>query len=421
MTVQSSAIMTTSGEYTPLRSLHLNRDYNRRYAPQVVYSKVATKPKLHHAESWSSDTGVSNSCYIDNDNVSECLSYRSLGRNGSSCSDYGTLRRPRYDDRHIYHPPSTTQSDYGSLQKGSNRDYEFYGRSRPVRTCGCQRHMACDICVHSTPAKLDQLSEDGIYDTLSKDYLPRAHHKELNNNPPPVVKRLKYSGQYSSKSMDYIGRQGSTGSTGSEQNHSGQSFNHSMNSFMHQTTGNYLQMGQPYAASLTYGDTCGSNEQERSNEYSIPTENHYAITRLNSVSSTTSSKSVKFNFESTPSQSSDQTNFSASKKREWHRLRNLLSAVSAIKTTRFRAEKSLNVQLGDKDVKIIPLGKFPRLTEGKQEECQCCEGSAMKCPGSFDRKVQSARSCESLLVAGGGRIPSVDLGEGFIQVSACAC
>ncbi|KAF6031497.1 hypothetical protein EB796_010189 [Bugula neritina] len=48
--------------------------------------------------------------------------------------------------------------------------------------------------------------------------------------------------------------------------------------------------------------------------------------------------------------------------------------------------------------------------------CTCCDNTTIRCPGSFDRKVQSARSYESLLVAA-GRIPSVDLGDGHIQVT----
>ncbi|XP_067941180.1 ras GTPase-activating protein nGAP-like isoform X3 [Watersipora subatra] len=394
--------MSTSSDYTPVRSLRLNQFYQRRYIPQVVYSKVATKPRLHHAESLTSENSFNSSPGSD---TVEFMTHHSLARTGSSCSDYRTGGRPRYDPQAIYHPPSTTQSDYGSLQK-ENRDYEFTAKSRLVRTCGCSRRVACDICMSSSPARLDQLTENGMYDTLSKDYMPYSisHEQELNNNPAPVMKRLKYSGRHAG-SMEHIGSEtrGSSDKAGI-----GSRLQRTVHSFLTHTSKN----SQSFVPQPHYTAQLSTDSESSVNCLSM--ENHYAVTPVRSVSTTSSGRSVTFSVDSyDEDKHNSEMHGSLSKRKEWNRIRNLLNVVGAVKIMRSRSDvSSAHPLIG---VKLVPLPKFPRLAEADGEKCKCCLGSAMKCPASFDRKVQSARSCESLL-ATGARIPSVDLGEGHIQV-----
>lgn len=452
------ATATFNSDYTPLRYIHGGRRGSKA-TPQIAYSKVASKPTLHHAHSWSSNH------IAGSDTASDYTSYTSLGRTGSSCSaDYGAMSRASYDT-YSYCTPSSTQSDCGTSQR---RDYEYVsgGRTKSVRRkCTCSKYTLCYSCKsrnssdshgqrtdgnrlvrnnqpavartlghvfegldHTSPysvslgGELAKLQEDDVYDTLTNNYrlglAPTQTVRKGDGTPSSLL-------GYSSSSADYYhhGNAGSAGMLPSGQSQDIDGLSHRLlGDGISRTSDNYLHMrSRPSVdmayesyprtvidAVVDYGDDVAAPSSARLISRRA-SDNLYASVSVHGSNTPGGAKSVKFSIDHSPHKSSRAPHSAntPSVKREWNKLRNLLTAVSAVK----RDTKSKLT-----DVKPISLPSLSSQTVNDRT-CGCCEESAMKCPGSFDRRVQSARSCESLLIAGGNRIPSIDLGEGHIQVS----
>lgn len=400
---------SVSTDYTPLKALRMKEDYrDRGLAPQVVYSKVAGRPTLHHAESWSPDAAFQSGS-VSFETRSDLGPYSGARRNLSNLSNFGTYSKSRYDDRTIYHPPSTTQSDYGSLQKISHRrrrDYQYYSPPYLARTCGCSRDMSCSVCnpVTSQPV----LPTENVYDTLRRDYKPVY---EPNNNPLPAL-ASKYAKTRRS-SADGRVHQMPPEAMDTLRNY------RSKDNYLHITraipayvrevddSSPFIHRSEPHMYQTPHKRENPRKHNPR--DFYIPES--VVDVRYNPDPMLPSVPPPTNQINTRRSASNGSGSFQV--KKEWNKLRNLLNAVGAVKNLNRRESVKTSAA---SDFIVLPLPDIRRSRTEIKKSCHCVnQGFGAQCSACFDRKVQSARSCESLL-ASGNRIPSLDLGEGDIQV-----
>ena len=512
---------STSSDYTPLRSLRITPSAAAT-TPQVVFSKVAQKPVLHHAQSWTPGTQTQSNFIIPKyephsaGNSVNYTSYSSLGRR-STASDYA-------------YPPSHSQSDYesdGSMPRGRPKlvrtdalslDHGLMyngGRAAPPggRSCDCDPYSLCSVCLStsnsqaSTPAReeMPTLSETEVYDSLTPASPPaqlvmnntaryakharRVHSERAATNtrtaPParlggsqrtttPAHRRLDYITRQSnhSRSMDHIvvSSGGGGGVERSPQKHPRLSGKLSNGYELFANPASVVRAGDMSQTAVTNQFNYpvlklnevkphSSKNQQKPTDVNINNNKSVKFTpqsqRTESAvvapsSSTRRHQSMRLPVPATPSDDNDSsydritpdiippqsnkrrrsvdskastpssTATGSLVRKEWNRLRNLLSAVSAVKSGASNKSKA-SPRLSSKTNSTTSRhadGVRTLETESEREAaaCECCHDSNMKCPASFDRRIQSARSCESLL-ASGNRIPSLDLGEGHVQVS----
>ncbi|KAF6031498.1 hypothetical protein EB796_010190 [Bugula neritina] len=203
--------MSTQSGYAPGRHLWANRRAKSTNsssaassaaagsAPQVVYSKVASKPTLHHVESWSPETmhSLTRGSTIR----------RGVARKGSTCSDYTTYGFRQETSPTIYSPVSAHSVDYSSLASSVSGDYvahvggDYVTRSKLAQTCGCSADTSCGVCAPEVPT----VKATAPCDRENTGHRPKyksvrdKFRKEVNNNPTWPVSPLKHS-----KSMDHI-------------------------------------------------------------------------------------------------------------------------------------------------------------------------------------------------------------------------
>lgn len=443
--------LPADAEYTPIKSLNIQSQPTQIQRAQVVFSKIAKKPLLHHAESWSPDATPSRTLVTDSAAATEYYSFSTLSRKNGSSSDYGTLPKD-YDEKAVYYSLSS-QSDYGSMRRG-HKDYEFVGKSRPVQTCGCDKTESCSICYQAF-----QFPDENAYDLIKHDYridsTTQAHSNpqslplhstgdERNNN---IVRQTYYNknivsaGDVKSSTLQRMEKKGGAtnafaslerkahhiSSDGQKSMKGSGSFN------LDSETAVGRRQVQPDKFEMSYHVPIEDRQRVADSRRAVskqlsdfgPSGNSSAGHQAQS-----NGKSVKFDLRSgsytstesrsyrVPSTSSDGHDGTTAVKREWQKLRKMLRVVGAV-----RKSSKLNTKLGNTS-EISSSELAPRSIKHHESEtpdeteylCECCKGAAMKCPGSFDRRVKAARSYESLL-ASGTRIPTVDLGEGNNQVS----
>ena len=366
---QSPPTMTQVSDYTPIQSLRLGQPTG-----QVVYSKVAKRPVLYHAQSWSRETSF----------PVPSANYSSLSRNNNCWSEYGTLPRDVGTPQHNgglrrLSSVTSTYSDYSSLQK-RKRDLEFYG-------CGYCHSVECAGC-HG----------ESMYDSLQRAYRPK-HQSHPTARP-------KFSLELEPSAFDFgLPKE-------PERNNNVNYITHNGHDTFPRDNSNSPQKRSSNMGNL---ETGGYYREPRSSSYTY-TPNHQSISEEPSgeTPSQPVKKTVKFSTSSDYSEYHDlplvTEVFKAEPiaRREWNKIRNLVKAVASVKLSKpsniFRRRTSVS---GRTDAEVT--------NDTPSSSCECCHDSAMKCPDSFNRKVQAARSFESLLAAG-TRIPSVDLGDGNVQV-----
>lgn len=387
--------MSTQSGYAPGRHLWANRRAKSTNsssaassaaagsAPQVVYSKVASKPTLHHVESWSPETmhSLTRGSTIR----------RGVARKGSTCSDYTTYGFRQETSPTIYSPVSAHSVDYSSLASSVSGDYvahvggDYVTRSKLAQTCGCSADTSCGVCAPEVPT----VKATAPCDRENTGHRPKyksvrdKFRKEVNNNPTWPVSPLKHS-----KSMDHIAVVDSDCPR------------------VYNSRDNYLCVGGDYGPTDRYRSRLQLNGTQPACTTHAAGDTR-STTPNSHLSRSHISKSHSFNHRLPHS--------STSKRKDWNKLRHLIHTVGAMKAFRGSDRRS---RVGKEVVRCLVDTQaiaLPPLVLSRTR-CTCCDNTTIRCPGSFDRKVQSARSYESLLVAA-GRIPSVDLGDGHIQVS----